>query len=282
MIRIRNLTKRYRDFTVFEGINLEIEDGEIYGLVGMSGVGKSTLLSCLNGLETYSDGSVQIDHIYVEKLNRRELQEFRKNIGMIFQNFSLISRRTVFQNIAFPMECWGYDRKRIHKNVLRLAKLVQIEDKLDQRPESLSGGQKQRVAIARALALNPRYLLCDECTSALDPATTNSILELLKSINEEFGITIVMVTHEMSVIKKICGKIAIMEAGSIVERGFVEDIFRDQPQSLLNLTGEERKEGVRGLSTLLEIPDEALERATSLLREWDIEYKRVRKGDLLC
>lgn len=282
MIRIKNLTKKYKDFTVFEGVTLDIQDGEIYGLVGVSGVGKSTLLGCLNGLETFAEGSIQIDDICVEQLNWKELREFRKNVGMIFQNFSLISRKTVFQNIAFPMECWGYDKKKIHENVLRLAKLVQIEDKLTARPGSLSGGQKQRVAIARALALNPKYILCDECTSALDPKTTNSILELLKSINKEFGITIVVVTHEMSVIKRICQKIAIMEDGNIVESGSVEQIFRDQPQGLLNLTGEEKKQDMGGQQTLLEIDEEELEGVTVYLKEQNIRYKKVKKKDILC
>lgn len=280
MITVRNLTKKYRELTVLDDINMEIADGEIYGIVGVSGVGKSTLLGCLNGLENYSQGSICIDAVCVEQLNGKGLREFRRNIGMIFQNFSLISRKTIYQNIAFPMECWGYSKQEIDYKVRELAGLVEIQDKLMERPDNLSGGQKQRVAIARALMLEPKYIFCDECTSALDPKTTNAILKLLKSIHEKLGITIVMVTHEMSVIQKICQKIAILEDGRIARIGPVEKIFWEQPDALLNLTGEERRLHLEPDKHLLEVAEEDMEKLKEFMQENDVEYRELRKEDV--
>jgi D-methionine transport system ATP-binding protein len=239
---MNNLQKYYGEIKVLKNINLTINDGEIYGLVGRSGAGKSTLLRCINGLEKYDSGSLKIDGYEIKQHSDTEIRKFRKNIGMIFQNFSLMERKTVYQNIALPMECWGYKKDDIDKRVKELLKLVDIEEKVWEKPRVLSGGQKQRVAIARALSLNPKILLCDEATSALDPKTTKSILLLLKKINEAFGIAIVFVTHNMSVVRQICHKVSILEDGEIMANGTVSSVFLNQPQSLKNLLGEEIEE----------------------------------------
>lgn len=242
MIEITNLQKSYGKIKILKDINLTIGDGEIYGLVGRSGAGKSTLLRCINGLENYDSGSLKIDSFEIKNHNKNEIREFRKNIGMIFQNFSLLERKTVYQNVALPMKCWGYPKQVIDKRVRELLKLVDLEDKLNEKPRSLSGGQKQRVAIARALSLEPKILLCDEATSALDPKTTKSILMLLKEINKALGIGIVLVTHQMSVVRQICHKVSILEDGEISAEGTVSSIFLNQPQALKNLLGEEYDE----------------------------------------
>ncbi|MDR1017142.1 MAG: ATP-binding cassette domain-containing protein [Lachnospiraceae bacterium] len=271
MIEIEGLVKRYREVKVLDNINLKINDGEIFGVVGVSGVGKSTLLRCLNLLEQWQEGSIKIDEIHIKNLKSKKLREFRKNMGMVFQNFSLIERETVFQNISFPLRCWGYSKEEIKKKVTELAKVVGIEDKLQERPKNLSGGQKQRVGIARALILNPKYLLCDECTSALDPKTTNSILELLKTLNEKYNITIVVVTHEMRVVKSICHRMAIIEGGSIAEMGKVEDIFNENSIYLRNLTGEENL-GEKEDYSIIKIPQEEYETVVGILKENKINY----------
>ncbi|CAB1247147.1 methionine ABC transporter (ATP-binding protein) [Clostridiaceae bacterium BL-3] len=242
MIEITNLQKSYGKTTILKDINLTINDNEIYGLVGRSGAGKSTLLRCINGLEKYDSGSLKVNGFDIKGHTNRELREFRKNIGMIFQNFSLMERKNVYENIALPMKCWGYKKKQIDKKVKELVKLVDIEDKLYQKPRSLSGGQKQRVAIARALSLDPKILLCDEATSALDPKTTKSILLLLKKINETLGIGMVVVTHQMFVVKKICHKVSILENGKICTSGTVSDVFLNQSKALKNLLGEDEEE----------------------------------------
>lgn len=239
MIELTNIKKSFKDTTVLDNINLTIQDNEIFGLVGPSGVGKSTLLNCLIGLEKYESGSISIDGIHLENLTESELRQFRKNMGMIFQNFSLIGRKNTFANIALPMECWGYSKARIKDRVEELAELTGIQDKLKSRPAELSGGQKQRVAIARALAMRPKYLLCDECTSALDPKSTASILDLLKHLQNMFNITIVMVTHEMSVVQNICERMAILEDSQISLSGNVQEIFRNKPEQLKALIGED-------------------------------------------
>ncbi len=215
MIEISNLQKFYGDTKVLRDINVEINKGDIYGLLGVSGAGKSTLLRCINGLESYEAGSLKVNDVEVKNLNEKELRAFRKNIGMIFQQFSLLERKTVYENVALPMECWGYKKQDIDKKVKELLELVELGDKIKSKPKELSGGQKQRVAIARALTLDPQILLCDEATSALDPSITNSILELLKKINRELGITIVVVTHQMNVVKQVCNKMAILSKGNL-------------------------------------------------------------------
>lgn len=237
MIEIRNLKKTFGDIQVLNDINLTIARGDIFGLVGRSGAGKSTLLRCINGLESYDEGSLLVDGVDVKSLGDRERREFRKEIGMIFQHFSLFSRMTVYENIALPMSCWKYNRAHIDRRVNELSELVGIPDKLRAKPGELSGGQKQRVAIARALAMNPKILLCDEATSALDPQTAKSIIALLNAINADLGITIVIVTHQMSVLRSSCEHIAILEGGRMADNGQVESIFIKQPQSLRNLIG---------------------------------------------
>ncbi|MBI6872325.1 ATP-binding cassette domain-containing protein [Clostridium aciditolerans] len=238
MIVINNLKKKFGSLSVLEDINLTIETGRIYGLVGRSGAGKSTLLRCINGLETYDEGSLLVDGIEVKSLKYEEAREFKKDIGMIFQQFSLLSRMNVYENISFPMKCWKYPKNKIDKRVRELAEIVGISDKLNFKPSQLSGGQKQRVAIARALSMDPKILLCDEATSALDPKTAKSIVSLLNQINRQLGITIVMVTHQMSVLKSSCEEISILENGKIAESGLVEDIFLKQPRALINLIGD--------------------------------------------
>ena len=238
MIIAENLCKNYGDLQVLKNIHLKIEDGDIYGLVGKSGVGKSTLLRCINGLETYQSGCLQVEGEEVIKKRGKALRLFRKQIGMVFQHFSLLERKSVRDNIALPMKCWGISGKESEKEVERLAKIVGLEDKLDVKARNLSGGQKQRVAIARALTLKPKILLCDEATSALDPKTTKDILKLLKKFNQEMNITIVMVTHQMSVVREICNKVSILEKGRIVEEGDVASVFARYSKPLQNLLGE--------------------------------------------
>lgn len=238
MIQISKLKKFYGDTEILHDISVEIDEQDIYGLLGVSGAGKSTLLRCINGLESYEAGSLKVDGIEVKDLNEKELREFRKNIGMIFQHFSLLERDTVYENVALPMKCWGYKKNTIERKVKELLELVELEDKIDSKPRELSGGQKQRVAVARALTLEPKILLCDEATSALDPNITNSILELLKRINKELGITMVVVTHQMNVVKQVCNKMAILSKGRLEAKGRVEDIFLDKPKVLDELLGE--------------------------------------------
>lgn len=236
MIKIEHLSKTYTsrkgNVAALEDISLEIAQGAIYGIIGLSGAGKSTLVRCLNRLEEPTSGSIAIDGQVITKLSGKELRKARQTIGMIFQHFYLLQSRTVAENIAFPLEIAGYKKADIEKRVQELLPLVGLEEKADAYPSQLSGGQKQRVGIARALATQPKVLLCDEATSALDPQTTLSILNLLRDINQKFGLTIIMITHEMKVIKEICTDIAVIHASKIVEHGPVEDVFI-QPQSAI-------------------------------------------------
>ena len=231
MIRIKNLSKVYhdgnKDIFAVKDVNLSINKGEIFGIIGLSGAGKSSLIRCLNRLEEPSEGSIVIDGVDMTGLNQRHLREERKDIGMIFQHFNLLSQKTVFQNIAFPLELLKLNKRKIEKRVDELLKYVELEDKKWSYPSQLSGGQKQRVAIARALANNPKVLLSDEGTSALDPKTTKSILNLLKKIRDEFEITIVMITHQMEVVKDICDRVAIMEDGEVIEENTVKELFKN-------------------------------------------------------
>lgn len=239
MIEITNLSKSFGNLQVLKAINITINDGEIYGLVGKSGEGKSTLLRCINGLITYDEGSLKVDGTEISSLNKSQTRVLRKDMGMIFQHFSLLERRNVYENVALPLKCWGYDKKYTDKRVKELLELVDISNKINDKPRVLSGGQKQRVAIARALAMEPKILLCDEATSALDPNTTKSILNLLREINRKLGITVVVVTHQMSVVKDLCDKISILEHGTIAVTGKVEDVFMEQPPVLKRLLGKE-------------------------------------------
>lgn len=278
MIEIRNIVKNFGTTQVLKDISLSIEEGEIYGIIGHSGAGKSTLLRCINGLETYDEGSVTVMDKEVKSLKDKELRTFRKDLGMIFQNFNLLQRKTVFQNISLPLEVWGVDKNEINKKVLKLLDLVGLKEKKDNKPAQLSGGQKQRVAIARALALNPKILLCDEATSALDPKTTKDILSLLAKINKEMGITIVIVTHQMEVIKEVCEKVALIDDGMIKAEGTVEDVFLRPDKSLKKFLGEdENMLPEKGVNIKIYFPSHSSENAliTKMARELDIDFSIV-------
>lgn len=230
MIKIQNITKSFnsknKTFKALDNVSLEIEAGEIFGIIGYSGAGKSTLIRLINQLEKADEGNIFIDEIDVTKVSKKELLKLRQNIGMIFQHFNLLWSKTVIKNIALPLEIAHLNKNKRLEKAKELATLVGLKDKLNEYPSSLSGGQKQRVAIARALASNPKIILCDEATSALDPETTASILTLLKEINQKYNITIVMITHQLEVVSRICHKMAVMSNGKIVEQGPVEEIFR--------------------------------------------------------
>ena len=226
MIVLKNIIKTYADDVhALRGINLSIERGTIYGIVGLSGAGKSTLIRCINLLERPTSGAVIIDGRDLTAMSERALREERRHIGMIFQHFNLLSSATVYDNVAFPLRLAGRSAEEIRPKVTELLALVGLADKADAYPSHLSGGQKQRVGIARALASDPKVLLSDEATSALDPQTTKSILHLIADINKKLGLTVVIITHEMQVIKDICDKVAVIEGGVIAEKGSVLDIF---------------------------------------------------------
>lgn len=229
MIKLQNVSKTfYVDGQTVEAVKhatIEINKGEIFGIIGFSGAGKSTLVRCINLLERPTSGKVYVDNQDLLSLSEKQLRETRKKIGMIFQHFNLMKSRSVYQNVALPLKNSGLTKNEIEQKVMSLLELVDLQDKRDSYPSQLSGGQKQRVAIARALANDPQVLLCDEATSALDPQTTQSILKLLKTVNEKMGITIVLITHEMAVIKDICDRVAVMENGEIKEMGDIIDIF---------------------------------------------------------
>ncbi|WP_144478705.1 methionine ABC transporter ATP-binding protein [Cytobacillus oceanisediminis] len=236
MIEVKNLVKVYDtkkgSVTGVDDVSLKVEKGEIYGIVGYSGAGKSSLLRCLNLLEKPTSGEVFIEGVELTSLGKGDLRKSRLKIGMIFQHFHLVSAKTVSENIAFALKAAGTPKTKINERVLELLHMVGLSDKKDVYPAQLSGGQKQRVGIARALANNPTVLLCDEATSALDPSTTRSILSLLKKINRELGITIVLITHEMEVVKTICDRMAVMQDGKIIEEGNVYDVFANPQEPL--------------------------------------------------
>ena len=279
MIKLTSVKKNFGHVEVLKDISIEINEGEIYGLIGHSGAGKSTLLRCINGLESYDDGSVNVMGKEIKNLNKNELRAFRKDLGMIFQNFNLLNRKTVYKNIALPLEVWNYDKDKIKDRVLELLKLVDLEDKVNSKPWQLSGGQKQRVAIARALALNPKVLLCDEATSALDPKTTKDILALLNKINKELGITIVVVTHQMEVVKEICEKVALLEDGILVAKGAVEEVFLKPGISIKKFLGEEENDTLptSGVNIRILFPSKCSESAiiTRMARELEIDFSIV-------
>ena len=231
MISIEKVNKIYPNgFHAVKDVDLEIKTGDIFGIIGLSGAGKSSLIRLLNRLEEPTSGQIIIDGVDMTSLSKAELLEKRKKIGMIFQHFNLLSSRTVGENVAFSLEIAKWEKSKIKARVQELLEVVELSDKIDYYPSQLSGGQKQRVAIARALANNPDILLSDEATSALDPKTTKAILELIRNIQKKFGLTVVMITHQMEVIKEICNKVAVMSAGKIVECGGVHHIFSN-PQS---------------------------------------------------
>lgn len=229
MIEFKNVSKTFtvgkRKVHAVQNVSLTIEKGEIFGIIGFSGAGKSTLLRLVNALERPTEGSVIVQGTDISKLSAKELRKQRSNIGMIFQNFNLFNSRNVFGNVAYPLKLAGYSKTDIKKRVEELLQFVGLSDKARDYPEQLSGGQKQRVGIARALASSPEILICDEATSALDPDTTKDILNLLKKVNRELGITILLITHEMNVIQSICDKVAVMENGKVIESGEVFEVF---------------------------------------------------------
>ena len=229
MIQIQHLTKRFAaagaTVVALNDINLEIQDGDIYGIIGMSGAGKSTLVRCINMLERPDEGKVIVNGREMMQLSPAELRDARREITMIFQQFNLLMQRTCLKNICFPMELAGVKKADAEKRARELLEVVGLPDKANAYPAQLSGGQKQRIAIARALATDPKVLLCDEATSALDPNTTHSILTLIKDINRKLGITVVVITHQMSVVEEICDHVAILDGGVVVEEGSVQEIF---------------------------------------------------------
>ena len=307
LIKIRNLVKKYKlnngqELLAVNNVNLDIEQGDIYGIMGLSGAGKSTLIRLLNRLEEPTSGEIFVKHEVIDKkgkkslgyedknilnFNVRMLREYRKKTGMIFQHFNLLNSRNVAGNVAFPLEIARWKKRDINKRVDELLEIVGLSDKKLNYPEQLSGGQKQRVAIARALANNPQLLLSDEATSALDPRTTNSILELLKDINQKFGITIILITHQMEVIKKICNKAAIMSDGEIIEKGETKEIFLNPKTELAkefvqNISHEEfrteeeiknREENTGKLRLRLKYNEEQVNESyiTQIIRKYDVE-----------
>ncbi len=231
MIRISNLSKIYNnEIEAIKDISLNINDGDIYGIIGLSGAGKSTLVRCINLLEKPTSGTIEIDGIDLTKLNEKQLREKRKEISMIFQNFNLLNQKNCLDNVCLPLIISKVNKKDAEKRALELLDIVGIKDKAYAYPSQLSGGQQQRVAIPRALATNPKVLLCDEATSALDPTTTAQILQLLKDINQKFNITIIIITHQMSVVESICKHVAILDDGIVAEKGEVSSVFSN-PQS---------------------------------------------------
>ena len=306
-IKIKNLIKKYqlnngKGLVAVNNVNLDIEQGDIYGIMGLSGAGKSTLIRLLNRLEEPTSGEILVKQEIVDKknntvtgyeyknilkFNMKMLRQYRKKTGMIFQHFNLLNSRSVAENVAFPLEISKWKKKDIEKRVDELLEIVGLSDKKLNYPEQLSGGQKQRVAIARALANNPKILLSDEATSALDPRTTNSILELLKDINKKFGITIILITHQMEVIKKICNKTAIMSDGQIIEKGETKEIFLNPKTDLAkefvgNISHEEfrteeekkqREENNGKLRLRLKYNEDQVNESyiTKIIRKYDVE-----------
>ena len=234
MIELKNILKTFPSkkgsFSALNGVSLDIADHEIFGIIGFSGAGKSTLVRCINLLERPTSGEVIVNGKNLCDLSTKELNEARKKIGMIFQQFNLLEQRTVAKNVRYPLEIAGVNKQEADKKVQELLELVDLSEKANSYPSQLSGGQKQRVAIARALATDPDIILCDEATSALDPITTKTVLSLLKRLNKELGVTIVVITHEMSVVEQICDRVAVIDAGEIKEIGNVHDVFL-RPQS---------------------------------------------------
>ena len=258
MIELQHLTKRFTTqsgtVVALNDINLTIRDGDIYGIIGMSGAGKSTLVRCINMLERPDEGTVAVNEHRMEALTPAQLRAARREITMIFQQFNLLMQRTCLRNIMFPMELAKVPKDQAEARARELLALVGLPDKADAYPAQLSGGQKQRIAIARALATDPKVLLCDEATSALDPNTTHAILELIRKINRELGITVVVITHQMSVVEEICNRVAILDQGTVVEEGDVQEIF-SHPKSaaarrLVYPAGATRTETMDGYTTV--------------------------------
>ena len=277
MIKIENLKKFYGATQIIDGVSLTVEKGEIFAIVGHSGAGKSTLLRCINGLEDYQSGSLKVFDKEISALKDRELRELRRDVGMIFQHFALMARKTAFENVATPLKFWGYSDGEIKKRVSELLDLVGLANKAASYPGELSGGQKQRVAIARALALSPKILLSDEATSALDPNTTNSILELLKQINQTLNISVVLVTHEMEVVKSIARRAVLLESGKIIGSGTIEELFLKPDEKMKEFLGEDEILPSEGVNIRLFFPKEVAQNSviTHMARTLDIDFNIV-------
>ncbi|MFC2429350.1 MAG: methionine ABC transporter ATP-binding protein [Campylobacter sp.] len=277
MIKIENLKKFYGATQIIDGVSLTVEKGEIFAIVGHSGAGKSTLLRCINGLEDYQGGSLKVFDKEISALKDKELRELRRDVGMIFQHFALMARKTAFENVATPLKFWGYSDGEIKKRVSELLELVGLANKAASYPGELSGGQKQRVAIARALALSPKILLSDEATSALDPNTTNSILELLKQINQTLNISVVLVTHEMEVVKSIARRAVLLESGKIIGSGTIEELFLKPDEKMKEFLGEDEILPSDGVNIRLFFPKEVAQNSviTHMARTLNIDFNIV-------
>lgn len=278
MLQVNNLKKSFGSHTVLRDITMHVAEGEVFGIVGHSGAGKSTLLRCLNGLESYDGGSVKVMGQEVNELSHNGLLKLRSKMGMIFQTFNLMQRRDVFSNVAFPLEVWKTDKAEIRRRVMELLELVGLTDKSRQRVQSLSGGQKQRVGIARALALNPKILLCDEATSALDPKTTSSILDLLQDINERLGLTVIMVTHQMEVVKRLCQRVLLLDGGVTQGMGVTEDLFLSPGENLKKLVDDDDYTLIpSGINIRLMFPRDLSQKhiITTMVRELQIDFSIV-------
>ena len=277
MIKIEKLSKFYGDTQILFDINLEVKKGEIFAIVGHSGAGKSTLLRCINGLESYQGGSLKVFDQEIKNLDETQQRHLRRDVGMIFQHFALMARKNVFENVATPLKFWGYKSDETEKRVRELLNLVGLESKAKSYPSELSGGQKQRVAIARALALNPKILLSDEATSALDPNTTNQILELLEKINKELDISVVIVTHEMEVVKSIAKRAILLEGGKIIGFGSIEELFLKPDEKMKEFLGEVEILPSTGTNIRLFFPKEVAQNSviTHMARSLNIDFNIV-------
>lgn len=277
IIEVVNVNKSFGNAKVLKNVSLSVNKGEIFGIIGHSGAGKSTLLRCLNGLERYEQGSIRVMGAEVTNLSGKKMRDLRKNMGMIFQNFNLLNSKNVYDNVALPLKVWKKDKVYIDKKVKELLKLVGLENKAKNKPNQLSGGQKQRVAIARALALEPKILLCDEATSALDPQTTNSILNLIKEISEKLAITVIIVTHQMEVIKQVCNRIVLMKDGKIKDSGLVKELFLTPEGELRDLLCGDELLPEHGFNIKIFFPSEVSNQSiiTSMARELQIDFSIV-------
>ncbi len=277
MIKVSKLSKYFGANKVLDNVDMTVNRGEVFGIVGHSGAGKSTLLRCLNGLEPYQEGSVAIKGHEVASLSTSDLRELRRSMGMVFQTFNLMARKNVFDNIAYPLQIWREPAAAVTRRVMDLLAMVGLTDKKNARVQSLSGGQKQRVGIARALALNPDILLCDEATSALDPRTTMSILELLEKINRELNLTIVMVTHEMEVVKRLCNRMLLLDGGVTQVEGATENLFLTLPDNMREFFEEEYTLIPEGLNIRLMFPRTISQQAiiSRMAKDLDIEFSIV-------
>ena len=277
MIKIENLSKFYGDTQILFDVNLEVKKGEIFAIVGHSGAGKSTLLRCINGLESYQGGSLKVFDQEIKNLDETQQRHLRRDVGMIFQHFALMARKNVFENVATPLKFWGYKSDETEKRVRELLNLVGLESKAKSYPSELSGGQKQRVAIARALALNPKILLSDEATSALDPNTTNQILELLEKINKELDISVIIVTHEMEVVKSIAKRAILLEGGKIIGSGSIEELFLKPDEKMKEFLGEVEILPSTGTNIRLFFPKEVAQNSviTHMARSLNIDFNIV-------